>query len=337
MKRVLGCLALAAPLVCVGCLDDRHAGTSTETENAVAARLFPVDSVLPDLFNAAEHPVVSTLRLDSAGFDFSNSRPDGMDVEVSRPDGQAVPFEIVYWDPTAAIGRLRVRIDPTLRTPGSQIRLRAGLPPENRASSASVWEGILPGFRTAWNSVLVDDFEGGDLTHSRLPISSFWYLGGYLPASGLAKADSGRTGNSLHLACVVGQCTNQKGLMGATLLASSPREFRSLDSLELWARGGGRLWVALESLDSIQMGRMQRGRIDSIQTKRAWKSFDLTARWSRVSITPADFQAPDGLEGNVGWSAIRDSINYLTILLENGSDVWIDDIRLHGIVPDDLK
>lgn len=337
MKRVVRFLAAAAPLVCVGCLDDRNAGTSTETENAIAARLFSVDSVLPEIFNSPEHPVVSTLRLDSAGFDFSVSRPDGRDVEVTRTDGRALPFEIVYWDPVLSIGRLRVRIDPSLRAPGSQIRLRAGLPPELRSSSASVWEGIPSGFRTAWNSVLVDDFESGDLQHSRLPISSFWYMGGYLPASGLAKADSGRTGSSLHLACVVGQCTNQKGLLGATLLANSPREFRSLDSLELWARGGGRLWIALESLDSVQMGRMQRGRLDSIQTKRTWKSFTLTSGWNRIALAPTAFESADGLEGNVGWQAIRDSINYLTLLLENGSDVWIDDIRLHGIVTDDLE
>lgn len=337
MKTSARLLALSLLPLGSGCWEQRHSGTSSETENAVAARVFAVDSVLPEAFNAPEHPVVSTIRLDSAGFDFSVSRPDGRDLEVSRLDGRTVPFEIVYWDPLVHRGRLHVRIDPSLRDPGSKFRLRAGLSPASRASSEQVWEGIPVRFRTAWNSVLVDDFEGGDLQHTRLPISSFWYMGGFLPASGLAKADSGRSGNSLHLACVVGQCTNQKGLLGATLLASDPRPFRSLDSLELWARGGGRLWIALESMDSIQLGRVKRGRIDSVQTKRAWTSINLTSGWQRIALTPASFDAPDGVAGNVGWSAIRDSVNYLTLLLENGSDVWLDDIRLHGIVPDDLR
>lgn len=338
MKRTSRILAGSLALLVAGCLDERSAGTSTETENAVAARIFTVDSVLPATCTSAFHPVVATLRLDSTGFDFSTTtRNDGKDLDIARIDGSAIPFEIVYWDPGAKHGRLRVRIDPSLRAPGSRFQLRSGLPPAPRASAEAVWEGIPAELRSLWSAVLVDDFESTDLQHTRLPISSFWYMGGYLPASGLAKADSSRLGSSLHLACVVGQCTNQKGLLGATLLASSPRDFRSLDSLELWARGGGRLWIALESLDSVQMGRLQRGRLDSVQTRRAWKSFPLTSGWSRISISPATFEPADGMSGNVGWDAIRDSINYLTLLLENGSDVWIDDIRLHGILPEDLR
>ena len=281
--------------------------------------------------------MVATLRLDSADFDYSKSRLDGKDLDVVRSDGQSIPFEIVYWDPLASKGRLHVRIDPSLRAPGTRFSLRSGLPAAPRSSETAVWEGIPPERRLLWNTTLIDDFESGDLLHTPLPVSSFWYMGGYLPASGLAKADSNRIGSSLHLACVVGQCTNKKGLLGATLLATEPREFRSLDSLELWARGSGRLWIALESLDSIQLGRLQRGRLDSVQTRRTWTSFALTTRWQRFAVSPSTFDSATGLEGNIGWNEIRDSINYLTILLENGSDVWLDDIRLYGILPADLK
>jgi hypothetical protein len=337
MSRALRLLASSVPLLVAGCLDDRTAGTSTETENAVAARSFSVDSVLPATCTSAFHPVVATLRLDSTDFEYSKSRLDGKDLEVVRTDGRSIPFEIVYWDPLAAKGRLHVRIDPSLRAPGARFSLRSGLPPAQRSSQAAVWQGIPPEFRLLWNTTLIDDFESGNLSNTPLPVASFWFLGGFLPASGLANADSGRAGSSLHLACVVGQCSNKKGLLGATLLAASPRDFRSLDSLELWARGSGRLWIALESLDSIQMGRLQRGRLDSVQTRRAWTSFALTGPWQRFAVSPASFDVATGSEGNVGWNAIRDSINYLTILLENGSDVWLDDIRLHGILPADLQ
>jgi hypothetical protein len=325
------------PMLVAGCLDERSAGTSTETENAVAARTFPVDSVLPPNCNSADHPVVATLRLDSSEFDFSTSRADGKDLEVSRTDGRAIPFEIVFWEPSAKQGRLRVRIDPSLRAPGARFQVRAGLPPAARASDAAVWEGIPAELRTLWNSVLVDDFESGNLLRNRLPDSSFWYLGGALMSSGSAEAGSSRTGKCLHVTCATGQCAVDRTILAATLLANTPRSFHSLDSIEFWARGSGRLWITLESLDSIQLGRVSRGRIDSLEPRRAWTSRILGGDWTRWSIRPTDFDSADGIAGNVGWAALRDSINYLTFLVDNGTEIWIDDIRLHGLVPDDLR
>ena len=337
MKRIARLFAFALPLFGSGCLDSRSAGTSTETENAVAARTFSVDSVLPPTCNGADHPVVATLRLDSGDFDYSKSRLDGKDLEVVRTDGRAIPFEIVYWDPVAAKGRLHVRIDPSLRNPGSRFELRSGLPAAIRSSETAVWEGIPPQQRLLWSSALVDDFESGNILHNRLPDSSFWYIGGYLPSSGLSAGVSGRVGNSLHLTCATGQCTNQRALLTATLLANTPRGFRSLDSIEVWARGTGKLWITLEELDSVQLARVQRGQIDSVQARRTWTSRQLTSSWQRFTVTPATFDPADGVSGNVGWDALRDSINYLTFLVENGSETWIDDVRLYGILPEDLR
>jgi hypothetical protein len=337
MKPTIRTLALIVPFAATGCLNERLAGTSTETENAVAARAFPVDSVLPTGTLPAKDPVVATLRLDSSKFDFQGTAKDGLALSVVGPDEKQIPFEVVYWDPAREKGRLRIRIDSNLRNPGSRIEVRSGAHPTNLASSRDVWAGIPSDRKLSWTSVLVDDFEGGSLLHNRLPNGSFWFQGGFLPASGLASNAGGRAGTSLHLACTIGQCDSSPGLLGATLLANTPRGFRSLDSLELWAKGSGRIWITLESLDSVQMGRMQRGHLDSIQTKRTWTSRGLDTSWHRFSIKPADFDAADGQSGNVGWGALRDSINYFTVLLEKGSDVWIDDIRLHGILPEDLR
>jgi len=337
MKSTIRSLALLIPFAATGCLNERLAGTSTETENAVAARSFPVDSVLPSGDIPLTDPVVATLRLDSSKFDFAGTLKDGLALSVVGTNDQPIPFEVVYWDPSRFQGRIRVRFDSSLRKPGARFDVRSGAEPTNLASADAVWAGIPVEQKLSWTSALVDDFEGGSLLHNRLPNGSFWFQGGFLPASGLASNVNGRTGSSLHLACTIGQCDNTRALLGATLLANTPRGFRSLDSIELWARGSGRIWIALESLDSIQMGRMQRGRLDSIQTKRTWISQELDTSWHRLRIRPADFDAPSGLDGNVGWIALRDSVNYLTLLLENGSDVWIDDIRLHGILPDDLK
>ena len=337
MKAKIKALAVLLPLVASGCMNERSAGTSTETENAVSARSFLVDSVLPSGSLPANDPVVATLRLDSSTFDFRTTRPDGQDLSVVGKSEQAIPFEIVYWDPARSSGRLRVRFDSALRGPSSRFEVRSGLHPAQRASSAAVWAGIPAAEKLTWNSVLVDDFEGGSILHNRLPDSSFWYMGGNIPTSGLSSNVDGRQGTSLHLACATGQCDTARVLLGANLLANSPRGFRSLDSLELWARGSGRIWITLESLDSIQMGRMRRGRIDSIQPRRTWTSRSLDTSWHRWSIKPSDFDPVDVKVGNVGWSVLRDSINYLTFSLENGTEVWIDDVRLHGILADDLR
>jgi len=334
--RNAGVLALLV-LLFPGCQEQRSAGTSTETENAIVARSFPVDSLLPSPGAPSDVPVVATLRLDASRFDFSASRRDAADLDVVDLAGVRLPFEVVRWEPAASEGRLRVRIEPGTRGIGARVVVRAGLPPASRASGAAVWRGIDAAGREAWNSVLVDDFESGNLLHNRLPDSSFWFLGGALPGSGLSPADSGRSGSALHVVCNTGACSPDPVLLAATRLAPAFRDFRSLDSIELWARGSGRLWITLEALDSVQMGRMARGRLDSIQPRRAWAPRSLGASWIRLVVRPTDFEPGDGRFGNVGWSVLGDSLNYLTFLLDGGSELWVDHIRLHGIVADDLR
>ncbi|MCB9495684.1 MAG: hypothetical protein H6686_02235 [Fibrobacteria bacterium] len=337
MKARPRILSLLPPLLALGCQAERSAGTTTETENSIASRSFAIDSLLPSGAGTLFEPVVATLRLDSNAFDFHGSRPDGRDLEVVRESGDAIPFELVFWDPTTSQGRLKVRVDPWIRAPGSRLVLRSGATPADRSSSSRVWAGIPLDRRQRWNSVLVDDFESGNLLRNCLPDSSFWFLGGLLPASGPASSSPGRPGTGLRLTCGPGQCAGSPSILAATLVAGTPRSFRSLDSIELWARGNGRVWVALEYLDSVQMGRMQRGQIDSIRAGRVWVSRTLDTAWSRVSIPPSAFLAASGADGNTDWEILRDSVNYLTFLLDGGSELWLDDIRFHGLLATDLE
>ncbi|MBK9577891.1 MAG: hypothetical protein IPO40_12520 [Fibrobacteres bacterium] len=321
----------------LGCSEDRSAGTSTETENAIGARLLRVDSVLSPNEGFPGEPAVATIRLNSTQLDFSKSRPDGRDLEVIRMDGKAIPFEVDFWDTKQSVGRLHVRIEPAQRFHGSYFWVRWGLPAAVRESSTDVWAGIPDYRRLAWNSVVVDDFESGTYNRTKLPDSSFWFMGGFVPASGLTAAGLGRNGNSLHLVCATGQCDSGRILLTATMIATTRRSLRGLDSVELWARGTGKIWVTFESLDSVQMGRMSRGKIDSIVPRRAWAPAPLASSWQRIVVRPSDFAQPDGIAGNVGWSSIRDSINYLSLVIEGGSEMWVDDIRFHGVVRQDLQ
>jgi hypothetical protein len=337
MKTAIRATAILLALAGTGCQEQRSTGTSTETENAIVARSFPVDSILPSVSGNEDGAVVATVRLDSSNYDFSATRADGRDLDVVDQSENPLSFDLLAWEPSLSRGRLRVRIDPWNREHGAKLLVRTGLPAANRSSSAAVWRGIPADLRIAWSSILVDDFEAGNLLHNRLPDSSFWYLGGAVMNSGLVAADNGRSGSALHVGCNTNQCTSERGLLAATQISRSFRSFRALDSLELWAKGTGRLWVTFESLDSVQMGRMARGRIDSILPRRAWTARNLTSSWTRIVVRPEDFDPADNQFGNVGWLALRDSINYLVFHLDSGTGMWIDDIRFHGIVKDDLR
>lgn len=338
MSRFPGLIrVLAAGWIFAGCTSNRSAGTSTETENAVVAISFSIDSALAGLAAPQGSPIVATLRLEAGRYDFSASREDGQDLEVVESDGTPVPFEIVSWDPRSAYGRLRVRIDPSLRGNWSRIVVRSGLTPVPRQSPRDVWKAISDSSRAAWTSIPVDDFESGNLLRNRLPDSSFWFLGGALPGSGIASAGLARSGLALRLVCGAGQCATQPSILAATQLSRKARSFRSLDSIELWIRGSGKVWVSMEHLDSVQMGRLSRGKIDSLEPRRAWSWRLADSAWRRITVRPSDFESADGRSGNVGWGALRDSLNYVSILLEGGSEVWIDDLRFHGILEADLR
>lgn len=319
-------IGIATAVLCIaGCQAERSTGTTTETENAVAARTIPVDSILSSDERPLAGPAIATLRFNANNFDFAKSMDSGRDLSVNRLDGSIVPFEIVHWDRAAYQGRIHVRIDgPLLLLPNSKFEFRWNLPKAHREDSDAVWAGLDDNQRLFANSVLVDDFEKGNLLKNRLPDSSFWYIGGSLPPSGIFAAGQGRQGSAVRVSCFTGQCDTGRVVLAATLLAKTPRSLRAMDSLVFWTRGTGRIWIAMEHMDSARI-------------VRAWTSRSLDSAWKRILIRPSDFDVPDGHPDNIGWTALRDSINYVTFLIEGGKEMWIDDVRLHGITPGDLK
>jgi hypothetical protein len=332
-------LALPLAMLFLACSDPESAGgTSTETENSVACRSIPVDSVLDSSERLGWNPAVATLRFDASNFDFSRSADSGLGLAVVGSDSTTpIPFEVVFWDSLSGRGRIHVRIEGGLLLPRRRFLLRWGRSRLRLSDSAEVWAGVTDSQRTASTSTLVDDFEGGSLLRNRLPDASFWYLGGSLTGSGLDSASPGRGGTTLRLACATGQCDTGRTLLAATLLAGSPRCLRSLDSVVVWARGGGKLWISMEHLDSTQVRYANTGKLDSLHPSRAWANRAIDSGWSRIAFRPSDFDAADGVSGNVGWAGVRDSINYITFLLEGADQLRLDDIRLHGIVPADLR
>ena len=326
MKRAAlatGWMMVGLPLL-VGCAD-RVAGGTTETDNMLAARVFSVDSLLEGWNRPAEGPTVVVLRLDSTDLDFSRTSPTGEDLRVEALDSTPIPFRIVYWDRAAALGRLQVRLEEGLQRPGRRIRLRWGLRDSVRGDSAAVWKGISEPRRLDLNSVLVSDFEQGSLL-SLLPHPGLWITnsGGTAKVSSpsVGVAGAGRGGQAL-------VATFEAPILTGWALAKVPLgpaayNLRSLDSIEFWARG-------TNTILTVAFDRQGEG------DRKAWRRVDPDSTWRRFAIRPADLDSATGNGGNVGWPGVRDSVTHLSFFFAQGSEIRLDDIRLHGIDRGDLR
>jgi hypothetical protein len=316
-------------LLLSSCGMDRSAGNSVETESDVAARLLEVDSLLPEWNRPDGGLTVATLRLNRENFDFSRSKPDGRDVRLERQDSSLLPFEIVYWDLAARMGRLHVRLDSALLSRDAKIRVRwGGTPATSPMDPVRTWEGIPESRKLDLNSHLVADFEsGGDTT--LLPTRSLWKSHGMDSANVIGMtfvpAEKGRAGKALNLLYSTVN-TNSYAVVNTALIrgTTEPRSLRSLDSVVFWARGNGVLRFAFD-------------RVQGDRWPKAWTTRTLDTNWVRYRIRPMDLDTPSVIGNIVGWEGVRDSVTHLTFIAAKGSEVWIDDVRLHGVNRDDLR
>jgi hypothetical protein len=326
-QAAIALLAGAGLALLFGCDSGRIAGGTTETDNMLTSRLIDVDSVLPDWNHPACSATVATLRLDASNFDFQGSDSAGRDLLVLKEDGDSVPFEVVYWDDAAKLGRIEVRIDSTLLLPHARFVLKWHQTPLDRSDPTAVWRAIPDSQRLAIGSVPVADFEDGTDT-TLLPTRPAWATSTATDSSSISSlafvlAGGGRSGTALSIA----YATTGSGfvvLKTHLVAGDAPRILRSMDSLVFWAKGtkGSSLFTAIEHDSSI----------------KAWKLDTLDSAWTRVRVRPSDFmEAGVGGSTNLGWGAVRDSATDLTFILHEGTSFMIDDIRLYGIDREDLE
>lgn len=326
--------SLMAGMVIFSCSEERGperiAGNTTQTENTASARTILVDSILPVWNHPYWFPTVATLRLDSNNFDFSGTDSAGRDLAVLSEKGDSIPFDVVEWDKPARQGRLHVRIEKPLLVPGAKFVLHWFQPVHKRSDPVAVWREIPDSQRLFIGSVLVDDFEGPTM-RSRLPDSTSWYKS--LSDSFVTVSDpvhvaagGGRKGTALRLAYKTPANTYKWALTGLALGSNGqPRNLRSLDSIVFWAKGSGTLSVAFDRLAPHK------------PEGKAWIHMELDTGWTRIRIQPSDLLGPDKLGENIGWDAVRDRVTNLTFLVSGGTNMYLDDIRLHGVDAEDLK
>lgn len=318
--------ASVCAIIAAGCASEqRVTGGTSETENAV----FALDSVLPDWNRPAARATIATLRLDSNSIDFAHTDSLGRDIAVERLDGSPLPFAIVYWDKAASLARLQVRIDTSLAAKGSMIRVRWSQTLAQRSVPETVWAGIPDSQKMAVNSFVVDDFEHDDI-RSLLPGRNLWESNAYDSLKIISVSTvkhPGRPGRVLHMACSTqagAKIANTGYGLVQVSLGDIPRNLRSMDSIVFWTKGPGTIAVAFNKNEPT-LGQ------------KAWKHVEVDSNWTRVVVTPSTFEAGNGIGGNIGWGAVRDSITDLAFFISKTTDLWLDDIRIHGIDRGDLE
>lgn len=308
-----------------GCADDRSTSTTSETENVVTARELLVDSILPAWVPRDSLPSVATLRLDSTHLPFAMTDSVGRDVAFLDRDGAPVPFDIVFWDKPGRSGRVHLRIHDPRSSRFSRIRMLWKRPLADRSDQVATWSGISPDRRRLVNTLLVDDFEDGNLV-SGIPSATSWFTGAPQESTSIQPPVvlTEPSGNVLS-ATFVADAAKYRYVVLKLDLGAAPLAFRGLDSLTLDARG---LTVLSLQLEHTFAGG----------TRKAWVHVRLDSSWKSVTIKPGDFLPADSTRpAVVGWEAARDSINTLSFLMSGGTQVWMDNIRFHGLNQDDFR
>lgn len=332
-------IPLATAILCilgVACSDTSNVagGTGTGTDNTVAARRLsiPLDSAMDALQGSASSPVPLLLRFDTNSFVFDSARDDGADLQPTLADGRPLPFVLRDWSKDARQASLWIRLDSFRRGAGDHIVLTWGRPDAvPTVDPTAVWLGIPESLRLARASILVSDFESGTGETSLPCRCNAFYTGekdsGALVSprphapidSSIGPAGGGRDGKALH---VVYSATGQNYALVGTRLGRGTNRLAGLDSITLWIRGTGAVLVALEN------------RTDTTDQSKAWKSLKPDSLWRRFSIRPSEFDQPAPYAR--GWEAVKDSVNALSLFLHGGGEMWIDDIRLHGLAPSEI-
>jgi len=337
MKSTVRLLAFVAVLGFLACEDRVADGNGTSTDNVVTARGLRVDSLAKDLLDGDSGAYPLLVNLDRRNIDFAKSWSNGADLRIQRPDSSPLPYQIREWDSVSGHASFWVRLDRFRRGSGQSILMRLGKDSvQSRSNAYATWAGVSEAVRLKVASVLVDDFEKATQT-SLLPCGcDTWYARSstnakqYSPAPGAPfataiQATGSVHGKALHLSYSNAYWSNQDWVLAGVRLGTAFQRLAGLDSITFWTRGNGNMRLSLEN------------GFDTTWFSKAWLGLKVDTGWTRHVVKPSQFD-PASVTGKTnGWMAVRDSITLLTVFGYDGSDLWIDDIRLHGLSPADIR
>ena len=301
-------------------------------ENAI--RFMPSE-LISDWMRPLSFPTVLVMRLTDENFDFKKAAKDGSDIRLYDGSGNLLPFEIDGWDTTLNSATLNIRVESAADTVRPWL-LTWGDKKAAKLKDVNVWKDLSDSLVAALNSVEILNFESGT-KYNALPAplnNKFdWYIQPHdsatvknnldsKPTNGIEKADRATFGkNVLH----VQYQANKLGryVVIGTRIAEHARDLSRLDSVEVWLKGDGDYEIILETI------------VESDTNYKTTYKGSLNEKWARVAVTPKDFTNADGKSYH-GWNVTRNKITRFTIFVYNGSDIWLDNVRMYGINLDDL-
>lgn len=151
---------------------------------------------------------------------------------------------------------------------------------------------------------------------------------------GFVEAGAGREGTAYHWTS--NSPTGRWAFFGIFICHSdTPCDMQGLDSIEFYVRGEGRYSLAMESLgDSTFNGKAIY--YDTLKVDSAAGRNDAET-WIRKVVRPSGFIEGDSSWANLGWELVSQKVTTLTIATYGEAEIWIDDIKLYGIKPSDMK
>ena len=301
-------------------------------ENSI--RFMPSE-LISDWMRPLSFPTVLVMRLDTTNFDFSKVAKDGSDIRLYDGSGELIPFEIDGWDTTLNSAVLNIRVESAADTVRPWL-LTWGDKKAAKLKDVNVWKGLSDSLVKALNSVEILNFESGT-KYNALPAplnNKFdWYIQPHdsatvknnldkKPTNGIEKADSSIFGKNVLHVQYQAEKLGRYVVIG-TRIAEHTHDLSRLDSVEVWLKGNGDYEIILETI------------VESDTNYKTSYKGSADEKWTRVAVTPKDFTNADGKSYH-GWDITRNKITRFTIFVYNGTDVWIDNVKMYGINLDDL-
>jgi len=279
-------------------------------------------------------PFVLVYRLSGSNFDFSTAKGDGSDIHLYRADGSEVPIEVDTWDSVLQKATINIRLERASDTAATW-NMEWGDPRVEPSPKTDIWKGLSDSLKYALNSVEIFHFENKQ-TLNDLPsplTQKDWYVQKHVldtkadtlivttnnAADYLTNGTNGRGGTVVHIEY---EADLPDMVVFGTRLTDHPHDWSRLDSIVVWLRGNGEYEIILENLDEEK------------NYKASYKG-EASDSWQRVMLQPEDFTWV--LKDYHGWEVTRDKITHFTIFGYNGTELWIDNVRLYGINRDDLR
>ena len=199
-----------------------------------------------------------------------------------------------------------------------------------------IWEGISDSLWYELNTVEIFNFESGSPV-SDLPSPlrrDAWYVQlhkkdtltdsvtvSFLSSNASVTTVDSRMGKAMHIDYAVDY---PDIVVFGTRLTRHQHDWSRMDSLVVWMRTDGDFEIILESLD------------DPLNYKASYKGTGKSLiEWTRYCLKPEDFTYK--IRDYHGWEYVRNRITNFTIFSYNGTETWIDAVRVYGVNRDDLR